>query len=57
MARKYQASQDTRVDDLQAILMASDEKSMEIFRNLTQEEVLRLAQAKYVEALRNYLKF
>ena len=56
MVRRYQASQNARAADLQAMKMAAEEQREEIFKKLAEEEAQRRAEAEYVEALRNDLQ-
>ena len=56
MVRRYQASQNARAADLQAMKMAAEEQREEIFKKLAEEEAQRRAEAEYVEALRKDLK-
>jgi len=56
MVRRYNASQNARAADLQAMKMAAEEQREEIFKNLAEEEAQRRAEAEYVEALRNDLQ-
>jgi len=56
MVRRYNASQNARAADLQAMKMAAEEQREEIFKKLAEEEAQRRAEAEYVEALRNDLQ-